>query len=72
MQTILMGMGELHLEVIKERLRSEYKLDVTLGPLIISYREMLENKVTESAVFDKVIGKLSISHSPQNYTQYMY
>ena len=66
MQTILMGMGELHLEVIKERLRSEYKLDVTLGPLIISYREMLENKVTESAVFDKVIGTLSISHSLQS------
>ena len=56
LQTILKGMGELHLEVIKDRLRSEYKLDVSLGPLIISYREMLEKRVTESISFDKIIG----------------
>ena len=56
LQTILKGMGELHLEVIKDRLRSEYKLDVSLGPLIISYREMLEKGVTESISFDKIIG----------------
>ncbi len=37
-QTILAGMGELHLEVIKERIRSEYKLDVDIGRLMIAYK----------------------------------
>ena len=32
-QTILSGMGELHLEVILKRIRQEYKIDADLGPL---------------------------------------
>ncbi|RZF47465.1 hypothetical protein LSTR_LSTR007392 [Laodelphax striatellus] len=42
-QTVLGGMGELHLEVIKQRLTSEYKVEVDLGPLQIAYKEYLLN-----------------------------
>jgi elongation factor G len=38
-QTILSGMGELHLEVILERIRSEYKVDADLGRLMVAYKE---------------------------------
>lgn len=31
--------GELHIEIIKDRLRVEHKLDVFLGPLQVNYRE---------------------------------
>jgi elongation factor G len=41
MQTVLGGMGELHLEIIKSRLMTEYKIDADLGPLQIAYRETL-------------------------------
>ena len=39
-QKILEGMGELHIEVVKERLLREYNLHVFLGPLQIGYREV--------------------------------
>ncbi|XP_058449716.1 ribosome-releasing factor 2, mitochondrial [Malaya genurostris] len=42
MQTVLGGMGKLHLDIIKSRIFSEYKIDVDLGPLQIAYKEALE------------------------------
>lgn len=42
-QTVLSGMGELHLDVIKSRLEKEYGLDVDLGPLQIAYKETIVN-----------------------------
>lgn len=41
MQTVLGGMGELHLEIIKSRLLTEYKIDADLGPLQIAYKETI-------------------------------
>ena len=38
-QTVMKGMGELHLEVVKHRLEQEFKLDVWVGKMLISYRE---------------------------------
>ncbi len=38
-QTVLSGMGELHLEVVLDRIRGEYKVDAELGPFLIAYRE---------------------------------
>ncbi|KAK3876216.1 hypothetical protein Pcinc_018969 [Petrolisthes cinctipes] len=38
-QTILAGMGELHLEVSVERLRREWKVEAETGPLLVAYRE---------------------------------
>ena len=38
-QTIIAGMGELHLEIIVDRLRREFKVDVNVGKPQVSYRE---------------------------------
>lgn len=55
-QTILMGMGELHIDVIKERIRVEYGVDAYLGPLQVAYRETLDRVVELQHVLDKTIG----------------
>jgi len=41
-QTVVETMGELHAEVLKYRLQNDYKLDVFIGPLQISYREVID------------------------------
>src|SRR6202008_3290841 len=38
-ETIISGMGELHLEIYVERIRREYKVDCTVGMPKVSYRE---------------------------------
>ena len=38
-ETIISGMGELHLEIYVERIRREYKVDCTIGQPKVSYRE---------------------------------
>jgi elongation factor G len=38
-QTIISGMGELHLEIIVDRLRREFKVDATVGKPQVAYRE---------------------------------
>lgn len=43
LQTVLGGMGELHLDIIKSRILTEYKIEVDLGPLQIAYRETIQN-----------------------------
>lgn len=57
-QTILGGMGELHLEVIRNRIRNEYKLDVDLGPLQIAYREALVENARDSYNVTHQIGRI--------------
>lgn len=44
MQTVLGGMGELHLDIVKSRLLTEYKVDADLGPLQIAYKEMIDGE----------------------------
>ena len=41
-QTEISGMGELHLEIILDRLRREYKLDVKQGKLKVAYKETVQ------------------------------
>jgi elongation factor G len=55
MQTVLGGMGELHLEIIKSRLLTEYKIDADLGPLQIAYKETLDDKLRSSYKIEKEI-----------------
>lgn len=55
-QVILGGMGELHLDIIKERLLTEYKLDILLGPIQIAYREALNSPVEEKIRIQESIG----------------
>ncbi len=54
-QTILSGMGELHLEVIISRMQREFKTNVNVGKPQVVYRESIENKGEASAVFDREI-----------------
>ncbi|NXI68791.1 RRF2M factor, partial [Anseranas semipalmata] len=42
-QTILCGMGELHIEIIHDRIKREYGIETYLGPLQIAYRETILN-----------------------------
>ncbi|KAH9490780.1 G elongation factor, mitochondrial 2 [Bulinus truncatus] len=52
-QTVLSGMGELHLDIIKSRLEKEYGLDVDLGPLQIAYRETILDDIEVTEVISK-------------------
>ncbi|KAL0270250.1 UNVERIFIED_CONTAM: hypothetical protein PYX00_007722 [Menopon gallinae] len=56
-QTVLAGMGELHLEVVKQRIKQEYKVEVDTGPLQIAYKEKLIKSLRESHSVDRTIGK---------------
>jgi elongation factor G len=52
-QTILSGMGELHLDVLVNRLLTEYHLGVNVGKPQVVYRETIEKEVESSAKFMK-------------------
>ena len=54
-QTVIMGMGELHLEIIVDRMKREHGLDVKTGAPSVAYRE----KFTDSLVVDYVHKKQS-------------
>ncbi|CAK5114617.1 unnamed protein product [Meloidogyne enterolobii] len=51
-QKILEGMGELQIEVLRERLLREYKLDVFIGPIRIGYRESPTKPVEHSKIIE--------------------
>jgi elongation factor G len=44
-QTIISGMGELHLEIIVDRLKREFKVDANVGKPQVAYRETITKKV---------------------------
>lgn len=44
-QTLIYGMGELHLEIIVDRLRREFNVEVDTGTPQVAYRESIRNKV---------------------------
>ncbi|XP_037957013.1 ribosome-releasing factor 2, mitochondrial-like isoform X2 [Teleopsis dalmanni] len=54
-QTVLGGMGELHMEIIKSRILTEYKIDVDLGPLQIAYKETIDASAKETYFVEKDI-----------------
>ena len=51
-QTIISGMGELHLEVIRHRMERDFNLKVRVHKPRVSYREMLKTEITVEALFD--------------------
>ncbi|PIO34091.1 hypothetical protein AB205_0213140 [Aquarana catesbeiana] len=54
-QMILCGMGELHIEIIHDRIRREYGLETYLGPLQIAYRETILSASQASETLDRTI-----------------
>ncbi|MBB5022403.1 elongation factor G [Desulfurispira natronophila] len=55
-QTIISGMGELHLEIIVDRLLREFKVDANVGAPQVAYRETIRGKVTHEHKYAKQSG----------------
>jgi elongation factor G len=55
-QTILRGMGELHLEIIIDRLKREFKVEINQGAPQVAYKEALTTTVEHKEVYKKQTG----------------
>ena len=55
-QTILRGMGELHLEIIIDRMRREFKVEINQGAPQVAYKEAITKKVEHREVYKKQTG----------------
>jgi elongation factor G len=55
-QTILRGMGELHLEIIIDRLRREFKVEINQGAPQVAYKEALTAAIEHKEVYKKQTG----------------
>jgi len=55
-QTILRGMGELHLEIIIDRLRREFKVEVNQGAPQVAYKEAFQNTIEHREILKKQTG----------------
>jgi elongation factor G len=55
-QTLLSGMGELHLEILKDRMFREYKVQANAGRPMVSYRETITTRGHGMYQFDRDIG----------------
>ena len=71
-QTIIAGMGELHLEVLIDRMRREFKVEANIGKPQVAYRETLRRTVEKAEYTHKKqsggsgqYGKVIISLEPQ-------
>ena len=55
-QTIIAGMGELHLDIIVDRLKREFKVECTVGKPQVSYKETIKNPVKVQGKFARQSG----------------
>jgi elongation factor G len=55
-QTIISGMGELHLDIIVDRLRREFKVEVNQGEPQVEYKEAITKKADHREVYKKQSG----------------
>src|SRR5690606_3388792 len=55
-QTIISGMGELHLEIIIDRLKREFKVEVNQGAPQVAYKESITGTVEHREVYKKQTG----------------
>ncbi|MDQ6757738.1 MAG: elongation factor G [Bacteroidota bacterium] len=55
-QTILSGMGELHLEIIVDRMKREFKVEINQGAPQVAYKEAFQNTIEHREVLKKQTG----------------
>ena len=55
-QTVISGMGELHLEIIVDRLKREFKVECNQGAPQVSYKETIQKATTHREVYKKQSG----------------
>ena len=55
-QTVIAGMGELHLEVLVDRMKREFKVDANVGAPQVAYRETIANRVETDYTHRKQTG----------------
>jgi elongation factor G len=55
-QTIISGMGELHLEIIVDRMKREFKVDANVGAPQVAYRETIRGSVEQEGKFVRQSG----------------
>ena len=55
-QTVLRGMGELHLEIIIDRLKREFKVEINQGAPQVAYKESILSSTTHQEVYKKQSG----------------
>jgi len=57
-QTVISGMGELHLDVIVRRIKEEFGIDLLVGKPQVVYRETIEHQSSVEHAFEKVINNI--------------
>ncbi|HEX9006792.1 MAG TPA: elongation factor G, partial [Bacteroidota bacterium] len=55
-QTIISGMGELHLEIIVDRMKREFRVDANIGRPQVAYKETIRKKVQQEGKFVRQSG----------------
>jgi len=55
-QTILSGMGELHLEILVDRLKREFRVEANIGKPQVAYKETITRKITQTGKFIRQSG----------------
>ena len=55
-QTIISGMGELHLEIIVDRLKREFKVEANVGKPQVAYRETIRSEIEQEGKYIKQTG----------------
>jgi elongation factor G len=76
-QTIIKGMGELHLEIIIDRIKRESGIGLNVGSPQVSYREKITKEVAHHEILDQVVAgkalfaavELRVSPIPENLSQ---
>lgn len=72
-QLLIKGMGELHLEIIADRLEREFKVGIRVGSPQVSFRESIKSEVIKHKTFEKEqggkvqFGDVTIKVEPSDY-----
>lgn len=72
-QLLILGMGELHLEIIADRLQREFNVGIRVGKPQVSYRESISGSGSENNIFHKELagkvqfGDVTIKVEPADY-----